>query len=138
MKMRIIKPKKPNSANRKAAKVKLFPTTTRSGKKKIVGYIAGFGNSLREHSEVLVRGGNVPDLPYVHYRLIKGQRDFDVVEERARVHRRSLFGLKKAKAKEQEVLLGKQCDNAKKSVPRTKLPFRAEFVKPPVKFLIKK
>nr|YP_009667431.1 hypothetical protein [Thalassia hemprichii]ATP74987.1 hypothetical protein [Thalassia hemprichii] len=62
-------PKKPNSALRKVARVRL---TSRS---EITAYIPGIGHNLQEHSIVLVRGGRVPDLPGVRYHIIRGTRD---------------------------------------------------------------
>nr|YP_009667328.1 ribosomal protein S12 [Thalassia hemprichii]ATP74935.1 ribosomal protein S12 [Thalassia hemprichii] len=64
-----ITPKKPNSALRKVARVRL---TSRS---EITAYIPGIGHNLQEHSIVLVRGGRVPDLPGVRYHIIRGTRD---------------------------------------------------------------
>src|SRR5271154_7167079 len=61
----IVKPKKPNSAQRKIAKIKL------SNKKFIIAYIPGKGHNLQQHSSVLVRGGRVPDLPGVRYHIIR-------------------------------------------------------------------
>ena len=69
------------------AKIKL------SNGKDIVGYIAGVGHNLREYSNVLVRGGNIPDLPGVHYVLIRGKFDFSNVQDKKRKHRRSLYGI---------------------------------------------
>jgi len=91
-KVTTMKPKKPNSAQRKIAKVQL---TT---KRRVICYIPGRGHDLREYSQVLVRGGHVPDLPGVQYRLIRGKFDFfckerdDVVE---RMTGRSKYGLPK-------------------------------------------
>lgn len=70
LKVYTVKPKKPNSAERKIAKVKLT-----SGKI-IIGYIPGEGHSLQQHSIVLVEGGRVKDLPGVNYKFIKGVYDF--------------------------------------------------------------
>lgn len=86
-KIRLTKPKKPNSAVRKVAKIRL------SNGKHIIGYIAGFGHNLREYSNVLVRGGNIPDLPGVHYVLIRGKFDFSNSQDIKREHRRSLYGI---------------------------------------------
>ena len=71
-----INPKKPNSAERKVAKVQL--TTGKS----IIGYIPGEGHSLQEHSLVLVRGGRVKDLPGVFYHFIRGSYDLAPVKNR--------------------------------------------------------
>ena len=86
-----MKPKKPNSAIRKIAKVRL------SGGRRITGYICGQGHSLQEHSVVLVRGGRAPDLPGVRYRLVKGKFDFVWKEIFKRCNRRSKFGIPKPK-----------------------------------------
>jgi len=82
-----MKPKKPNSAIRKIAKVKL------STDRKITCYIPGRGHELREYSQVLVRGGHVPDLPGVQYHLIRGKFDFSWKEREPRMHARSKYGI---------------------------------------------
>lgn len=69
LKLLIQKPKKPNSALRKLAKVKLSTGYT------ISAYIPGEGHSLQEHGFVLVRGGRVPDLPGVKYKCVRGKYD---------------------------------------------------------------
>ena len=69
-------PKKPNSALRKVAKIKL------TSRKMIIGYIPGMGHKLQEHSMVLVRGGRVQDLPGVKYHLIRGKYDLRGIFER--------------------------------------------------------
>lgn len=84
-------PKKPNSARRKVAKVKL--TTGRS----IICYIPGEGHSLQEYSVVLVRGGRVKDLPGVRYHIVRGKFDLPGLKDRKRA--RSKYGTKKTKAK---------------------------------------
>lgn len=66
-------PKKPNSAVRKVTKVRL------SNGKEVIAYIPGEGHTLQEHSVVLVRGGRVPDLPGVRYKLVRGALDFQGV-----------------------------------------------------------
>lgn len=81
-------PKKPNSAERKVAKVYL--TTG----KFIIGYIPGEGHTLQEHSLVLVRGGRVKDLPGVRYHFIRGHYDLHAVIKRK--NSRSKYGKKKA------------------------------------------
>lgn len=70
LKVYSINPKKPNSANRKVAKVRL------SNNKVIISYIPGEGHSLQQHSLVLVQGGRVKDLPGVKFRLIRRVLDF--------------------------------------------------------------
>lgn len=82
-------PKKPNSALRKVARVKL--TTG----KEITAYIPGEGHNLQEHSVVLVRGGRVKDLPGVRYHIVRGALDAAGVS--ARNQSRSLYGAKKKK-----------------------------------------
>jgi small subunit ribosomal protein S12 len=73
-KVRTVKPKKPNSAQRKIVKVQL------SNKRQVLCYIPGQGHTLQEYSVVLVRGGRVPDLPGIHYHLIRGV--YDLIFER--------------------------------------------------------
>jgi small subunit ribosomal protein S12 len=84
-------PKKPNSAMRKVARVRL------TNGKEINAYIPGEGHNLQEHSIVLVRGGRVKDLPGVRYHLIRGALDTAGVE--GRLQRRSKYGAKKPKKK---------------------------------------
>lgn len=83
-------PKKPNSALRKVAKVKL------TSKVEVISYIPGEGHNLQEHSIVLVRGGRVKDLPGVKYHIIRGALDTAGVAKRA--VSRSKYGAKKAKS----------------------------------------
>ena len=80
-------PKKPNSAVRKVAKVKL------STRKIVESYIPGEGHNLRQFSIVLIRGGRVPDLPGVKYKCIRGKYDFIGIS--ARKTARSKYGTKK-------------------------------------------
>ncbi|MFH1643968.1 MAG: 30S ribosomal protein S12 [bacterium] len=84
-----VTPKKPNSALRKVARVKL--TTG----KEVTAYIPGEGHNLQEHSVVLVRGGRVKDLPGVKYHIIRGALDTGGVE--GRKQSRSLYGAKRKK-----------------------------------------
>ena len=88
------KPKKPNSAIWKIAKVWVLST-----KIPVIVYIPGQGHSLQEHSQILIRGGRVPDLPGVHYKAIKGKLDFAANEWFARMKWWSKFGVKKIKEK---------------------------------------
>ena len=81
------KPKKPNSALRKIAKVRL------SNGNEIDAYIMGEGHNLQEHAVVLVRGGKVPDLPGVKYKLVRGKYDLGGVVNRQTS--RSKYGKKK-------------------------------------------
>jgi small subunit ribosomal protein S12 len=79
-------PKKPNSALRKVARVRL------TNGKEVTAYIPGEGHNLQEHSIVLIRGGRVPDLPGVKYHMIRGKLDTAGVEGRKRG--RSKYGAK--------------------------------------------
>jgi small subunit ribosomal protein S12 len=88
LKVYTTKPKKPNSAIRKVAKVRL------SIGKSVIAYIPGQGHNLQEHSVVLIRGGRVKDLPGVQYHIIRGKYDFTATETFARSNRRSKFGVK--------------------------------------------
>jgi small subunit ribosomal protein S12 len=83
-------PKKPNSALRKVARVKLSTGV------EVTAYIPGEGHNLQEHSIVLVRGGRVPDLPGVKYHIIRGVLDTAGVENRKQS--RSLYGTKRPKS----------------------------------------
>jgi len=83
-------PKKPNSALRKVARVKLTSWT------EVTAYIPGIGHTLQEHSIVLVRGGRVKDLPGVRYHIIRGTLDATGVENRRQG--RSKYGAKRPKA----------------------------------------
>ena len=84
-------PKKPNSAMRKVARVRL------SNNIEVTGYIPGVGHNLQEHSIVLVRGGRVKDLPGVRYHIVRGTLDCEGVQNRQRS--RSMYGAKKPKEK---------------------------------------
>ena len=88
--IRLVKPKKPNSAIRKVAKVVLSST-----RRSIIAYIPGRGHALQKFSVVLVRGGRVKDLPGVQYHLVRGAYEFNPLESNPRVHRRSKYGVKK-------------------------------------------
>lgn len=83
-------PKKPNSALRKVARVKLTNGV------EVTAYIPGIGHNLQEHSVVLVRGGRVKDLPGVRYHLVRGAMDAAGVNDRNQA--RSKYGTKKPKA----------------------------------------
>jgi small subunit ribosomal protein S12 len=82
-------PKKPNSALRKIARVRL------SNGQEVTAYIPGEGHNLQEHSIVMIRGGRVSDLPGVLYHIVRGVYDTHGVE--GRKNSRSLYGAKKAK-----------------------------------------
>ena len=84
-------PKKPNSALRKVARVRLTNNI------EVTAYIPGEGHNLQEHSIVLIRGGRVKDLPGVRYHIIRGTLDSNGVEDRKQG--RSKYGAKKPKAK---------------------------------------
>lgn len=87
----IVTPKKPNSAMRKVARIRLT-----SGFE-VTAHIPGEGHNLQEHSVVLIRGGRVKDLPGVRYRVIRGA--LDTVGVTKRMQGRSKYGARKAKAK---------------------------------------
>ena len=82
-------PKKPNSAMRKVARVRL------TNGKEVNAYIPGEGHNLQEHSIVLVRGGRIKDLPGVRYHVVRGTLDTQGVEDRTQ--RRSKYGTKRPK-----------------------------------------
>lgn len=82
-------PKKPNSALRKVAWVRL------SNGQEVIAYIGGEGHNLQEHSIVLVRGGRVKDLPGVRYHIVRGSLDCAAVKDRKQA--RSKYGAKKPK-----------------------------------------
>lgn len=84
-------PKKPNSALRKVAKVRL------SNGYEVISYIPGIGHNLQEHSVVLIRGGRVKDLPGCRYHIVRGVLDTQGVKDRLRG--RSKYGAKKPKGK---------------------------------------
>lgn len=89
IKVTTMTPKKPNSALRKIAKVRL------SNGLEVIAYIPGEGHNLQEHSVVMIRGGRVKDLPGVRYHIIRGLLDTQGVANRKRG--RSLYGAKKPK-----------------------------------------
>jgi small subunit ribosomal protein S12 len=84
-------PKKPNSALRKVARIRLTNNI------EVTGYIPGVGHNLQEHSIVLIRGGRVKDLPGVRYHIIRGTLDSEGVQNRLQA--RSRYGAKKPKEK---------------------------------------
>ena len=91
LKVWTVAPKKPNSALRKVARVRL------SNGLEVTAYIPGEGHNLQEHSIVLIRGGRVKDLPGVRYHVVRGVLDTAGVEKRKQA--RSKFGTKKEKSK---------------------------------------
>ena len=84
-------PKKPNSAMRKVARIRLTNNI------EVTGYIPGIGHNLQEHSIVIIRGGRVKDLPGVRYHVIRGSLDCEGVEDRMKG--RSKYGSRKPKSK---------------------------------------
>ena len=82
-------PKKPNSALRKVAKIRL------TNGFEVIGYIPGEGHNLQEHSVVMIRGGRVKDLPGVRYHILRGVLDTQGVKDRKQ--RRSKYGAKRPK-----------------------------------------
>lgn len=91
-------PKKPNSALRKVARVRL------SNRMEVTAYIQGIGHSLSEHGIVLVRGGRVKDLPGVKYHIVRGKYDLLGVEGRKRS--RSKYGTKKSGGSAPKIAVG--------------------------------
>ena len=90
LQVKTMTPKKPNSALRKVARVRL------SNGKEITAYIGGEGHNLQEHSIVLIRGGRVKDVPGVRYHIIRGTLDTQAVNGRKQA--RSKYGVKKKAA----------------------------------------
>ncbi|HQG58216.1 MAG TPA: 30S ribosomal protein S12 [bacterium] len=84
-------PKKPNSALRKVARVRL------SNRREVTAYIPGEGHNLQEHSVVIVKGGKVQDLPGIKYEIVRGTADLAGVEKRKTS--RSIYGVRKTKEK---------------------------------------
>ena len=95
-----ITPKKPNSALRKVARVKL------TSKFEVTAYIPGIGHNLQEHSVVLIRGGRVKDLPGVRYHIVRGT--LDTVGVKNRVQGRSKYGVKNLNNKKNSLNLIKK------------------------------
>lgn len=91
VKVTTVTPKKPNSALRKVARVRL------TNGMEVTAYIPGEGHTLQEHSVVLIRGGRVKDLPGVRYHIVRGVLDTTGVE--GRKQQRSKYGAKRPKAK---------------------------------------
>src|ERR671933_2043576 len=89
LQVKIMTPKKPNSALRKVARVRLSNGT------EVTAYIPGEGHNLQEHSMVLVRGGRVKDLPGVRYKIVRGALDTQAVKNRKQA--RSRYGAKMEK-----------------------------------------
>ena len=89
LQVRTLTPKKPNSALRKAARVRL------SNGREVTAYIPGEGHNLQEHSVILVKGGKVQDLPGIKYEMVRGTLDLSGVEGRKRS--RSIYGTRRPK-----------------------------------------
>lgn len=89
--VRTVTPKKPNSALRKIAKVRL------TNGMEVNAYIPGIGHNLQEHSVVVIRGGRVKDLPGIRYHIVRGVLDTEGVKDRKKA--RSKYGAKRPKAK---------------------------------------
>jgi small subunit ribosomal protein S12 len=87
--VKTVTPKKPNSALRKVARVRL------SNGAEVIAYIPGIGHNLQEHSVVMIRGGRVKDLPGVRYHIIRGVLDTSGVADRSQA--RSKYGAKRPK-----------------------------------------
>ena len=90
LQVRTVTPRKPNSALRKVARVRL------TNGQEVTAYIPGEGHNLQEHSVVMLRGGRVKDLPGVRYHIVRGVLDTSGVE--GRMQKRSKYGTKKPKA----------------------------------------
>ena len=91
LQVRTMTPKKPNSALRKVARVRL------SNGMEVTSYIPGEGHNLQEHSVVLIRGGRVKDLPGVRYHVVRGARNTDTAGVESRRQGRSKYGGKRPK-----------------------------------------
>lgn len=92
IKVRVVKPKKPNSAQRKIVRVKLIKS------RNILAYIPGQGHTLKSYFSVLVQGGRANDLPGVRFTLLRGKYDFNFKESFNRMHKRSKYGISKSYA----------------------------------------
>lgn len=103
LRLYVVKPKKPNSAERKVVRVRL------SNGKEVTAYIPGEGTNLVEHAQVLIRGGRIKDIPGVKYHVVRGALSSDAPEKQTRKHGsttvteyrnqgRSKYGVKKPKA----------------------------------------
>lgn len=90
VKVTTMKPKKPNSAIRKVARVRLTSGYT------ITAAIPGLGHALQEHAVVMIRGGRANDLPGVRYKMVRGKYDFNTDERIIRHKKRSRYGVKRS------------------------------------------
>ncbi len=93
--VRTVSPKKPNSALRKIARVRLTSSGRNSPGTEVTAYIPGIGHNLQEHSVVLIRGGRVKDLPGVRYHIVRGTLDTQGTKDRK--SSRSKYGTKRPK-----------------------------------------
>jgi len=109
LKVTTVTPKKPNSALRKIARVRL------SNGMEVTAYIPGEGHNLQEHSIVAIRGGRVKDLPGVRYHVIRGRYDTQGVE--GRKNSRSLYGVKKGKAGAAPAAAAAPAEGAEEAAP---------------------
>lgn len=89
LKVYVTNPKKPNSAKRKVAKVRIFKPL-----KYIIAAIPGHGHNLNKHSSVIIRGHGFKDVPGVNYKIVKGKLDFSWEELLPRLRSRSKYGIK--------------------------------------------
>ena len=90
IKIRIVKPKKPNSAQRKISRTKS------TKKRSILAYIPGQGHSLKSFFSVMIQGGRANDLPGVRFSLMRGKYDFNAKEQFCRISKRSKYGISRA------------------------------------------
>lgn len=93
-KLAIMTPRKPNSAKRKIAKIKLL-----FNNKRVFASVPGMGHNLHEYSVVIVRGGSAKDLPGVNYTMVRGLLDFSFRENFERAQSRSKYGIKRKELK---------------------------------------
>ena len=116
-------PKKPNSALRKVAKVRL------TNQREVISYIPGEGHNLQEHSVVLIRGGRVRDLPGVRYHVLRGVLDTQGVKNRKQS--RSKYGAKRTEVSRSAALCGRSITKAevkrKESMARRRRPEKREI-----------
>lgn len=89
LQVKVVSPKKPNSAKRKVARIRL------TNKMEVTAYIPGEGHSIQEHAVVLIRGGRRPDLPGIRYTVVRGKLDVTGVDKRRQG--RSKYGAKRPK-----------------------------------------
>lgn len=97
--IRGVKPKKPNSAIRKIARVILV------NNKEVTAYIPGQGHALKNFGNVMVRGGRVKDVPGIRYKLVRGKLDFKITESFPRVNKRSKYGVPKEEGERRKNLI---------------------------------